>query len=69
MALSERESVELIADEHGHVTVKTRTDILKNGEVVGSTIHRRVIEAGADLKGEDARTVDIAKAARKHAKK
>jgi hypothetical protein len=68
MALTERETVDLISEESGTVFVRTRTDILKDGQVVGSSYHRRPITPDDDIKGEDKRVQAIAKAARADAK-
>jgi hypothetical protein len=68
MALKERDVIDQIsADEYGNVSVRTRTDILRDGEVVSYTYHRRVIGPNDDLKDVDPRVAAIAKAARKDA--
>ena len=68
MALSERSVIDQIsADEHGNVSVRKRTDILRDGAVVSSTYHRHVIAPDDDLAGQDARVQAIAKTARKGA--
>ncbi len=68
MALNERTIIDQIsADEYGNVNVRRRTDILKDGEVVASTVHRHVLGPNDPLDGEDKRVQEIAKVARKGA--
>lgn len=60
---------QISADEYGNVGIRTRTDILKDGNVIASTFHRRMIIASEPLsKDEDERVKEIVKAARKGAK-
>jgi hypothetical protein len=69
MALTEQTIIDQIsADEYGNVSVRARTDILRDGEVVSSTFHRHVVGAGDPLDDEDERVQAIAKVARKGAK-
>jgi hypothetical protein len=66
MSLTERTIIDQISvDEFGNVSVRQRTDILRDGEVVSSTNHRHVIGPEDSLKDEDERVQRIAKEARK----
>lgn len=66
MALDERVVIDQIrADAFGNISVRQRTDILRDGEVVSSSYHRHVVAPEDDLKGQDERVARIAKEARK----
>lgn len=70
MALTERTIIDQIsADEFGNVSVRQRTDILRDGEVVSFTYHRHVVGPDDPLKDQDDRVAAIARVARKGAKK
>jgi hypothetical protein len=65
MALKERTIIDQISvDEFDNVSVRTRTDILRGKEIVSSSYHRHVIDAGTSLEGQDERVIRIATAAR-----
>lgn len=48
--------------ENGTVLVRTRTQILRDGEVVSTSYHRASLEPGADIKNEAAQVQAICKA-------
>lgn len=48
--------------ENNSIQVRTATRILEDGSVLSESLHRHVVEQGADLNGEDPRVVAIAKA-------
>jgi hypothetical protein len=67
MAIKEQTRIAQVVAEldSGRVFVVTVNEIVKDGEVIASTPHRRPIEPDADLKGEEPVVQAIAKAARK----
>ena len=48
--------------ENGAIQVKRIDKVLKNGEVISSTIHRHVLMPGDDLENEDAVVQAVAQA-------
>ena len=48
--------------ENGAIQVKRIDKVLKNGEVISSTIHRHVLMPGDDLENEDSIVVAVANA-------
>lgn len=67
MAIKEQSRISQIVAEvdSGRVFVVTANEIVKDGEVIASSPHRRPIEPDDDIKGEDALVQAIAKAVRK----
>ena len=60
MTLSKVQTVDHIeVVENGVVQVRTRTDAVENGVVIGSSLHRHTIAPGSDYSGEDARVQAI----------
>ena len=56
---------QVTVDEWGNVGVRERTDVLRDGEVVASSYHRRVLAHDAPIPSdEDVRVRAIAEAAR-----
>lgn len=53
MALTEQTITDqIVIDEHGNVGLRTATRILRDGEVVAETYHRRVLGPLADVSSE-----------------
>lgn len=69
MGLTEQTITDQIsADEFGRVSVRQRTDILRDGQVISYSYHRHIVLPSDDLKKEDEKVAAIAKIARKDAK-
>jgi hypothetical protein len=60
MAIEKKLVVDKIeVTESGHVQVRTRTDVVEGGVVIGSSFHRHVVSPGNDYSAEDARVQAI----------
>ena len=49
--------------KNGIVQVRTRTDVVENGVIIGSSLHRHTIEPGGDYSKESAQVQSICAAA------
>lgn len=54
------DQIEVVAN--GVVQVRTRTDVLEDGVVISSALHRHSVAPGADYSGEDSRVQAICSA-------
>ncbi len=54
------DQIEVVAN--GAVQVRTRTNVVESGVVIGSSLHRHVVNPGDDYSGEDARVQAICSA-------
>lgn len=54
------DQIEVVAN--GAVQVRTRTNVVENGVVIGSSLHRHVVNPGEDYSNEDARVQAICSA-------
>ncbi len=54
------DQIEVVAN--GAVQVRTRTNVVENGVVIGSSLHRHVVNPGDDYSNEDARVQAICSA-------
>jgi hypothetical protein len=54
------DQIEVVAN--GAVQVRTRTNVVENGVVIGSSLHRHVVNPGDDYSGENAHVKAICKA-------
>jgi hypothetical protein len=60
MTLEKIKTVDQIeVNESGSVQVRTKTSVLENGVVIGSTLHRHVVAPGDDYSGQDSRVQAI----------
>jgi hypothetical protein len=63
MALEEQSVVDKIEVLlQGQIQVRTRNQVLKDGQEIAATYHRHVLSPGEDLSNEDPRVVAIAEA-------
>lgn len=61
MALSEETVVDQVTvEELGNINIRTVTRVLRDGEVIAESYHRRVLTPGEDVEGMDTRVVAIA---------
>ena len=51
------DQIEVVAN--GAVQVRTRTNVVEDGVVIGSSLHRHVVNPGDDYSNEDARVQSI----------
>ena len=51
------DQIEVVAN--GAVQVRTRTDVVDDGSVIGSSLHRHVVNPGDDYSNEEARVQAI----------
>jgi hypothetical protein len=54
------DQIEVVAN--GVVQVRTRTDVVEDGAVISSALHRHSVAPGADYSGEDSRVQAICSA-------
>ena len=54
------DQIEVVAN--GAVQVRTRTNVVENGVVIGLSLHRHVVNPGDDYSNEDARVQAICSA-------
>lgn len=54
------DQIEVVAN--GAVQVRTRTNVVENGVVIGSSLHRHVVNPGDDYSNEDTRVQAICSA-------
>lgn len=54
------DQIEVVAN--GAVQVRTRTNVVEDGVVIGSSLHRHVVNPGDDYSNEDARVQAICSA-------